>query len=58
MAEGEGWMMRPILRQMLPFKALDDPAYDLADFVFACEALDVEAENSFRVHKALQKGNK
>lgn len=45
----EDWMLRPIRAGMLPYLALDDPAYDLEDFLFCCEALDVENENAMRV---------
>jgi len=49
MDDGEDWMMRPIMRQLIPYKAMDDVAYDLSDFVFLCELLDVEAENTSRI---------
>ena len=49
MDEDEDWMMRPIREGMLPYKALDDTAYDLEDFMFCCEALDVEGENAGRI---------
>ena len=47
--------MRPILRGLLRFEALDDPARDLADFVFANEALDVQDENQLRVRAAMER---
>lgn len=48
---GEDWLMQPILRGILPYSALDSTSYDLSDFVFVCEALDVEAENQRRMHE-------
>lgn len=48
----EDWMMRPIIAGLLPYLALDDPAYSLADFVFCCEALEVQGENQLRARAA------
>ena len=52
MAEDEDWLMRPILRGMVRYDALLDTRYDLEDFVFMNEALDVEGENQLRLRKA------
>lgn len=48
---GEDWLMRPIDAGLLPYTALDDPRFDLSDFVFVCEYLDVKSENSMRIAK-------
>jgi hypothetical protein len=47
-------LARPVLQRLLPYSALDDLAYDLSHFVQANEWLDVDAENSARVRKALE----
>jgi len=51
MDDGEDWLMRPVLRGLCRFESLNDPAMDLGDFVFMCEALDVEGENQMRLRK-------
>lgn len=40
--------MRPIIRGMVHYGALLDPAYDIEDFLLMNEALDVMAENERR----------
>ena len=45
-------MMRPILRKILPYEAIFSPAYDLADFALANDALDVADENDRRLAAA------
>lgn len=58
MAEGEDYLMRPILRGMCKYETLLDTAYDLEDFVLMNEALDVEGENQLRLRRAAEgKGN-
>lgn len=49
----EDWLMRPIRAGLLPYLALKDAAYDLEDFVFCNEALDVEQENQARTNLAI-----
>lgn len=51
MDDEEDFLMRPIKAGYLPFLALRDKQYDLADFVFCNEALDVEYENQYRARK-------
>lgn len=55
MAEGEDWLMRPILRGLCRYESLLDPSFDLADFILMNEALDVEGENQLRMKDALQR---
>ena len=52
---GEDWLMRPIRAGLLPYLALKDTSYDLEDFVFCCEALDVEGENQLRGRRAAER---
>lgn len=49
--------MRPILRGIVPYKALDSHDYTIEDFVFINEALDVEAENQRRAHEHMRQQN-
>lgn len=51
-------MARPILKGLIPYSALDDPARDIAEFVELNEWLDVEAENQVRVRIAMEKKGK
>lgn len=55
MAEGEDWLMRPVMRGVLPYSFLDDPMRDLSDFVFVLEALDVQDENQMRMKRMLER---
>lgn len=47
--------MRPILAGHLKYADLDDPKMDLFDFVLMNEAMDVHAENTWRVRNAREK---
>ncbi|MDE1905299.1 MAG: hypothetical protein KGH75_02455 [Rhodospirillales bacterium] len=49
MTDGEEWLMRPVLRQMVDYRAIHDPGLGLEDFARMNEALDVEADNRERV---------
>lgn len=49
----EDWLLRPVRAGMLPYSALDDPAYDLEDFLICAEYLDVETENGSRIKASL-----
>lgn len=51
MDDHEDFLMRPIKAGYLPFLALRSTEYDLADFVFCNEAIDVDLENQYRVRK-------
>ena len=49
MAEQEDWLMRPVLRGLCRYESLKDGTLDLADIALLNEALDVEAENEYRM---------
>jgi len=52
MAEGEDWLLRPVLDGMCKYESLIDGTLDLADVAKMNEALDVRQENERRYHKA------
>lgn len=52
MEDGEGWLMRPVLRGMCLYESLKDGRLGLADVARMNDALDVEAENQYRASKA------
>lgn len=52
MSDGEGWVMRPVLRGMVRLESLKDGSVDLEDIAMANEAIDVEQENSARAQAA------
>jgi hypothetical protein len=47
--DGMDYMMRPILRRVLPFQALHSLDYTLDDFVLANNALTAQDENQRRM---------
>lgn len=49
MADGEGWVMRPVERGMCKYESLKDGSLDLCDIAIMNEALDVDDENRRRV---------
>jgi hypothetical protein len=49
------WLMRPVLAKMFRLYELYDGTYDLCQVAEMNEALDVEAENSWRVQEELSK---
>lgn len=51
MSDGLDFLMRPVLRGMIPYSALRDRSIDLEDVARMNEALDVEAENVRRIRK-------
>jgi hypothetical protein len=55
MEGGEDWLLQPIDAGMLPFSALNDTGYHLADWVLCLEYMDVKAENSHRHKTAVRK---
>lgn len=55
MEEGEDWLFRPVRAQMCLYKDLVTPGYTLEDIELMNEALDVEAENTYRANLANQK---
>ena len=55
MADGEGFLMRPILAGMCHYESITNGALDLWDFVIMNEALDVRDENEARIYAARAK---
>lgn len=51
MVEEEDWLLRPVLRGMLKAESLLDGSVDLDFIAILNEALDVEAENSYRLQQ-------
>ena len=49
MAQGEDWLIRPVMRGLCKFESLKDCSLDLEDVAVMNEALDVEAENQRRI---------
>ncbi len=45
MADGEDWLLRPVVRGMCRFESLKTGEIDLVDIAMMNEALDVIAEN-------------
>lgn len=46
------WLLRPWLAGRMQYYELSDGTYDLADIAEMNEALDVEAENTWRANEA------
>lgn len=49
MAEGEDWLMRPVMRQLCKYESLLDGTLDLADLGRLNDAIEVDDENRARV---------
>lgn len=49
MTDDEEWLMRPVLRGLVDYRAIHDASISMEDFARMNEALDVEAENRRRV---------
>ena len=56
MSDGEGWLMRPVLRQLCKYESLKNGDLDLYDMASLNEALDVEDENRARIAEAQDGG--
>ena len=54
MADGEDWLLRPVLRGMCLYESIKDGSLDLLDFATMNEAIDVELENQARLDRALR----
>lgn len=54
MSGGEDWLMRPVVRGLVPFVELKRTSIDLCDIAMMNEALDVEDENRARVAEAVR----
>lgn len=52
MAEGEDWVMRPVLEGLCKYESLVDGTLSLFDIVRLNEALDVRDENTYRITAA------
>lgn len=52
MANGEDWLLRPILRGLCKYESLTDGTLTMADFAIMNQALDVQDENERRYHEA------
>lgn len=52
MADGEDWLMRPVVEGMCLYESLKNGALDLEDVARMNAALDVKAENERRFRKA------
>lgn len=57
MAEGEDWIMRPVLRGLCRYESLRDGTLSLLDISLMNEAIDVEEENRYRLAVAVEKKN-
>jgi hypothetical protein len=49
MADGEDWLMRPVLRGMCKYESLKNGTISLGDVARMNEALAVEEENRMRI---------
>jgi hypothetical protein len=52
MADGEDWIMRPVLEGLCRYESLKDGTLNLEDISRMNEALDVKYENEYRYRKA------
>lgn len=52
MADGEDWLLRPVLEGMCLYESLKDGSLDLEDIARMNDALDVRAENERRYRRA------
>ena len=52
MADGEDWLMRPVLSGLCKYESLLDGTLNLVDIKRMHDALDVKEENEFRARKA------
>ena len=52
MAEGEDWLMRPVLEGLCKYESLIDGTLGLEDIARMNEAIDVKNENEARYRKA------
>jgi len=51
MDQEEDWLFRPVMRRMCLYESLKSGAVSLADIALMNEAIDVELENEYRLHK-------
>lgn len=55
MADGEGWIMRPVMRGMCTYESLKNGSVDLRDIDRMNEAIDIDDENRKRVADWVEK---
>ena len=58
MSDGEGWLLRPVARQMCRYESLKDGTLDLFDIARMNEMLDVDDENRARVAEWVNKNGR
>ena len=56
MFEGEAWLLRPVMEGLCRYESLIDGTLDLSDIVVMNEAIDIRAENQYRMEKAMSDG--
>lgn len=56
MVGDEDWLLRPVLRGLCKYESLIDGTLDLEDIALLNEAIDVEAENRYRIEKVIPRG--
>lgn len=49
LSDGEGFLLRPVMRNMCRYESLKNGAVDLADIACMNEAIDVDDENRMRI---------
>lgn len=54
MEDGEDWLLRPVLKGMCKYESLVTPGLDLQDIALMNEAIDIEAENEYRLRRAAE----
>ena len=55
MADGEGWVMRPVMRQMCSYESLKNGSVDLCDISRMNEAIEIDDENRRRIAEWVDK---
>jgi len=48
MAEGEDWIMQPVLANLIRYESLRDGSVDILDVAICIDALETRAENERR----------
>lgn len=54
MADGEDWLLKPVIEGLCKYESLKDGTLDLEDIARMNESLDVKTENENRYRKANQ----
>lgn len=49
MADGEGWVLRPVMRGLCTYESLKNGAVDLCDIARMNDAIDIDDENRKRI---------